>query len=110
MQMCPTDLIVTTDLRPVNNLQILTLAIYRHHLFACLVTVMSQLFVTSWTVAGQAPLSMGFPKQEHWTGLSFPSPEDLLDPGLNLHTLHWQAHSLLLSHQRRWIKVKVDKS
>ena len=36
--MCPTDLIVTIDLRPADNLQILTLAIYRHHLFACLVT------------------------------------------------------------------------
>ena len=38
-----------------------------------------QLFATPWTVAHQAPLSVGFPKQEYWSGLPFPSPEDLLD-------------------------------
>ena len=37
-------------------------------------------FVTSWTVAIQAPLSMGFPRQESWSGLPFPSPGDLSDP------------------------------
>ena len=41
-----------------------------------------QLFVTPWTVAHQAPLSMGFLRQEHWSGLPFPSPGDLLDPGI----------------------------
>ena len=40
-----------------------------------------QLFVTPWTVACQAPLSMGFLKQEYWSGLSFPPPGDL-DPGI----------------------------
>ena len=35
---------------------------------------------TSWTVACQAPLSMGFPSQEHWSGLTSPSPEDPTDP------------------------------
>ena len=39
-----------------------------------------QVFVTPWTVARQAPLSMGFPRQEYWSGLPFPSPEDLLYP------------------------------
>ena len=34
------------------------------------------------TIALQAPLSMGFPKQEHWRGLPFPSPGDLPDPGI----------------------------
>ena len=38
--------------------------------------------VTLWTVAHQAPLSMGFSKQEHWRGLPFPSPGNLLDPGI----------------------------
>ena len=38
------------------------------------------LFAIPWTVAHQAPLSMGFSRQEHWSGLSFPSPEDLPDP------------------------------
>jgi len=36
--------------------------------------------VTPWTVARQAPLSMGFSRQEYWSGLSFPSPGDLPDP------------------------------
>ena len=34
-----------------------------------------------WTVAWQAPLSMGFPRQEYWSGLPFPSPGDLPNPG-----------------------------
>ena len=41
-----------------------------------------QLFAISWTVAHQAPLSMGFPRQEHWSGLPGPPPGDLPDPGL----------------------------
>ena len=39
------------------------------------------LFATPWTVDHQAPLSMGFPRQEYWSGLPFPSPGDLPDPG-----------------------------
>ena len=41
-----------------------------------------QLFATPWTVACQAPLSMGFSRQEHWSRLPFPSPGDLPDPGI----------------------------
>ena len=41
-----------------------------------------QLFVTPWTVAHQAPLSMEFSQQEYWSGLPFPSVGDLLDPGI----------------------------
>ena len=41
-----------------------------------------QLFVTPWTVACQAPLSMGFSRQEYWSGLPFPPPRDLPDPGI----------------------------
>ena len=40
------------------------------------------LFVTPWTVAYQAPPSMGFSRQECWSGLPFPSPGDLPDPGI----------------------------
>ena len=43
---------------------------------------MSDSFVTPWTVACQAPLSIGFSKQEYWIGLPFPSPGDLPDPGI----------------------------
>ena len=39
-----------------------------------------RLFVTPWTVAHQAPLSMGFSRQEYWSGLPFPSPGNLPDP------------------------------
>ena len=45
---------------------------------------MSDSFVTLWTVAHQAPLSMGFLRQEYWSGLPFPSPRDLPDPGIEL--------------------------
>ena len=41
-----------------------------------------QLSATPWTVAHQAPLSMGFPRQEYWSGLLFPSPGDLPNPGM----------------------------
>ena len=43
---------------------------------------MSDCFVTPWTVAHQAPLSMGFPRQVYYSGLPFPSPEDLPNPGI----------------------------
>ena len=41
-----------------------------------------RLFGTPWTVAYQAPPSMGFSRQEYWSGLPFPSPGDLPDPGI----------------------------
>ena len=41
-----------------------------------------RLFVTPWTAAHQAPQSMGFSRQEYWSGLPFPSPGDLPDPGI----------------------------
>ena len=41
-----------------------------------------QLSVTPWNVAYQAPLSMEFSRQEYWSGLPFPSPRDLPDPGI----------------------------
>ena len=41
-----------------------------------------RLFATPWTVTLQAPLSVGFPRQEYWSGLPFPTPRDLLDPGI----------------------------
>ena len=41
-----------------------------------------QLFAAPWTVAHQAPLSTGFPRQECWSRLPFPTPEDLPNPGI----------------------------
>ena len=46
-----------------------------------------QLFATPWIVAYQAPLSMGFSRQEYWSGLPFPSPGDHPDPGIKLLSL-----------------------
>ena len=46
------------------------------------------LFVTPWTVAHQAPPSMEFSRQEYWTGLPFPSPGDLRDPGIEPASLN----------------------
>ena len=44
--------------------------------------VASDSFATPWAVACQGPLSMGFPRQEYWSGLPFPSPEDLPNLGV----------------------------
>ena len=46
-----------------------------------------QVFVTPWTVAHQAALSMEFPRQEYWSGVPSPPPEDLPDPGIELASL-----------------------
>ena len=46
-----------------------------------------QLFLTPWTIAHQAPLSMEFSRQEYWSGLPFPSLGDLLDPGIKFTSL-----------------------
>ena len=49
-------------------------------------------------IARQAPLSFGFPRQEHWRGLQFPPSEDLVEPGIEPTSLALQADSFL-SHQ-----------
>ena len=53
-----------------------------------------RLFATPWTVAHQAPLSLGFSRQEYWSGLPFPSPGDLPDPGVEAGSLALQVDSL----------------
>ena len=54
-----------------------------------------QLFATPWTVAYQAPPSMEFSRQEYWSGLPFPSPGDLPDPGFEPGSPALQADALL---------------
>ena len=54
----------------------------------------TQLFATPWTIAQQAPPSMGFSRQEYWSGLPFPSPEDLPDPGIKPRSPTLQADAL----------------
>ena len=57
--------------------------------------------MTQWTAARQAPLSMGFSRQEYWSGLPFPSPGDFPDPGIESKSVSpaLQVNSLPLSHQ-----------
>ena len=53
-----------------------------------------RLFATPWTVAYQAPQSMEFFRQEYWSGLPFPSPGDLPDPGIKPGSPAWQSDAL----------------
>ena len=81
-----------------------------------------QLFATLWTVALQTPLFMGFPRQEYWSGLSFPSPGDLPDPGIEPASLTfpaltggffttsstWEAHICVVGAELRQSKLSGD--
>ena len=60
-----------------------------------------QLFAAPWTVARQAPLSMGFYRQEYWSRLPFPSPADLSNQGLNTHLL-CLLHCRFLTTSATW--------
>ena len=53
-----------------------------------------RLFAIAWTVVYQASLSMGFSRQEYWSGLPFPSPGDLPDPGIKPRSPALQADAL----------------
>ena len=69
-----------------------------------------RLFATPWTVACQAPMSMGFFRQEYWSGLPCPPPGDLPDPEINpclLHLLH--CRGILHRWQRRKPKNSCGK-
>ena len=59
-----------------------------------------QLFATPWTVAHLAPLSVGFSRQEHWSGLLYPSPGDLPHPGIKPRFPALQQILYHLGHQR----------
>ena len=65
--------------------------IFCHCVFSCSVVSDS---ATPWTIACQASLSMGFPRQEYWSGLPFPSPWDHPNPGIEPESPALQANSL----------------
>ena len=72
------------------------------YIIYCAVPCCTQLYLTlatQWIVAHHTPLSMGFPRQEYWSGLPFPSPGIISTQGLNPHLLNWQVGSLPLGHQ-----------
>ena len=82
-----------------------------------LVAKSSLTLVTPWTVACRAPLSMGFSRQEYWSGLLFPSPEDLphpdIKPGfptLQADSLHTELHLILAKRPRSDIHWIIEKS
>ena len=69
--------------------------------------------VTLWTVACQAPLFIGFSRQEYSIGLPWPPPEDLLDLGIepaSLMLLHWQAGSLVPPGKRPTSGIVLNRS
>ena len=85
-----------------------------------------QLFVMQWTIACQAPLSMGFSRQEYWSGFSCPHPGDLHDPGIvpvsymsslpqvPLHVLVWEIYIskkgkpfILILCRNRWGSIWI---
>ena len=74
-----------------------------------LVAKLCPTLVTPWTVACQAPLSMGFSRQEYWSRLPFPSPGDLPNPGIEPGSPALQADSLPNELQgkpgQHWIKI-----
>ena len=59
-----------------------------------------RLFVTPWTLAYQAPLSVWFSRQEYWSGLPFPSPGDLPNPGIKPRSPHCRRTFYPLSHTK----------
>ena len=72
----------------------------RQAFFACcLVVQLCPTLCTPWTAARQAPLSIGFPRQEYWSELPFLSPGDLPDPGVKPESPALAGDSLPLSHQ-----------
>ena len=75
--------------------------------YACMLSHFSRvrLFATPWTVVCQAPLSTGFPRQEYWSGLPCPPPEDLPNPGIKPASPVLQVDSLPLSHLERLCRV-----
>ena len=73
--------------------------------------------MTPWTVTYQAPLSVGFSRQEYWSGLQFPSPGDLPDPGIEsassalaLQILyHWATQEALVSDITKTLNIRCDR-
>ena len=78
--------------------------------FVVLVAKSCPTLVTPWTVACQAPLSVGFSEQEYWSGLPFSSPGDLPDPGIEPRSPALQADSLPTELQGKPIRVTLIQS
>ena len=66
-----------------------------------------QLLMTPWIVAHQASLSIGFPRQEYWSELPFPSPGDLLDPGIKPMSPAWAGVFFITEPPRKPIYKSI---
>ena len=66
------------------------------HNMCCAVAQLCQTFVTPWNAACQVLVSMGIPRQECWSKLPFPTPGDLLDPGIEPASLMYPALTALV--------------
>ena len=66
--------------------------------------------MTPWITAGQVPLSMGFSRQQYWSGLPFPPPGDLPHPGIEPRSPALQADSLPTELQGKYISLCVFNS
>ena len=75
-----------------------------------LVTKLCTILMTPWTVASQAPLSMGFSRQEHWSGLPFPSPRDLPNRGIEPRSPVLQADFFYQVSYKGSLRKKVTQS
>ena len=64
--------------------------------------------MTPWTIACQAPLSMGFSRQKYWSGLPFPPPEDLPNPGIEPRSPALQADSLVSEPPGKPVSTVMD--
>ena len=79
--------------RALNRIPCAIQYVLANYLFyiCCCHCLVDKLFATPWTVACQAPLSMIFSRQEHWSGLPFPPPGELPNPGIKLMSLEYLA-------------------
>ena len=76
-----------------------------------------RLSVTPWTIAYHPPLNIGFSRQEYWSGLQFPSPEDLPDPGIESTSsalalwilYHWATQEALVSDITKTLNIQCDR-
>ena len=80
----------------------------KNHHHACMLSCFSHagLFATPWTVAQQAPLSMGFSRQEYWSGLLCLSPGDLFDLGIEPTSLVSPASAGSFFSTSTWEEIK----